>query len=115
MGRSRDLRHEIPHTSHALSQPGTCAQDDTHAVRAPHIPRLLTSLPRKEGIEISWEALGSRLIAIFCFPIEDSDVKLGVGDELLLKHPSRPDWVGKAKVASMDAFGTVEVILPGSR
>jgi len=77
--------------------------------------KTLAEAQRKEGIEISWEALGSRLIAIFCFPIEDSDVKLGVGDELLLKHPSRPDWVGKAKVASMDAFGTVEVILPGSR
>lgn len=32
-----------------------------------------------------------------------------------MRHPSRPDWQGRAKVAVMDAFGTVEAIMPGSR
>jgi len=60
-------------------------------------------------------ALGSKLIAVFQFPIEDADIKLGVGDEVILRHPSRPGWEGKGKVVCMDPFGRVEAVLPASR
>ncbi|CAG9464040.1 unnamed protein product [Pedinophyceae sp. YPF-701] len=73
--------------------------------------REIVESQRREGVEVSWEAMGKKMIACFHFPVDDSDMKLGVGDELRLKHGAYPNWDGIGRVIMLDHFGNVELLI----